>query len=51
MTDVWYLHTPDHWIRCEIVFRMGTLVHVMTYTGVPVSNLRVRQVGGALLCQ
>ena len=48
---VWYLPDPTHWIRCEIVFRIGSLVSIETYDGEQVANLRVRRVGGAELCQ
>ena len=51
MNFVWYLPRTDHWIRCEIVFRVASLVSVVTYDGQQINNLRVRKINGAEICQ
>lgn len=40
-TFTWYLPKPEQWIRCEIVWRFASLVHVRTWEGVEINNLRV----------
>jgi hypothetical protein len=48
---IWYRPTHDHWIRCQIIFRVGSLVHIQTYDGQKISNLRVHKIYDAELCE
>jgi hypothetical protein len=48
---IWFLETPNHWIRCsEIRSTIGGVVATL-YGGKIVSNLHKRQIDGATIVQ
>lgn len=48
---IWYLPSPDRWIRCEILSELLGHCRARLYTGQIISNLRRRKVGESIILE